>query len=325
MLILCDARSLPLGSESVDCVVTSPPYWGLRHYGVDGQLGLEETPAEYVANLVEVFREVRRVLKASGTLWLNLGDSYVSAPRGSRGDKSTLDNTGWDRKVARPHGRTAQRGDRASAAHQLSNERDVAGLKPKDMVGIPWRVALALQADGWWLRSDIIWSKPNARPESVRDRPTKAHEYVFLLSKSRRYFYDADAVSVPATSGPNRIKERRFADRYGRPPGPGAHRGVAFPWNGAESRNQRTVWTINTQAYHGNHFATFPEELARRCILAGCPAGGTVLDPFVGSGTTVRVARSLGRYAIGCEINPEYLEQARARVRVTQGLSMEGA
>ena len=263
-LILCDARSLPLDDESVDCVVTSPPYWGLRDYGVAGQLGLEETPEEYVANLVHVFREVRRVLEASGTLWLVLGDSYVSAQRGSRGDKSTLDNTGWDRKVARPHGRTAQRGDRA-------------------------------------------------------------HEYVFLLSKSRRYFYDADRIAVPAPSGPNGIKERRFGDRYGRPPGPGADRGVAIPWNGAESRDQRTVWTISTQPYPGAHFATFPEELARRCILAGCPAGGTVLDPFVGSGTTVRVARSLGRHGIGCDINPEYLEQARHRVRVTQGLVMEGA
>lgn len=243
-----------LEPESVDCVVTSPPYWGLRDYGQEGQLGLEPTPEEYVTRMVEVFREVRRVLAAHGTVWVNLGDSY-NAYNGNRGlSGSTLEGT--DRPDARP---------RLPSGHGLS----AGGLKPKDLVGIPWRVAFALQADGWYLRSDIIWSKPNPMPESVTDRPTKAHEYLFLLSKQPRYFFDQEAVRErygdPAKGPDGRRKTGVFA-------GDGSiqHRD-GERWPNLTGRNIRSVWEIATQPYPEAHFATFPEELARRCIAAGCP------------------------------------------------------
>ena len=376
-----DCREVMAGMDagSVHCVVTSPPYWGLRDYGtasweggdpgcdhtairrpvagdksftnggtsrdkpretcrlcgarrVDRQLGLEATPEEYVASMVAVFREVRRVLRDDGTLWLNLGDSYANDGKwgGSTGGKH----------VAALHGEPVGRAKRET------------GLKPKDLVGIPWRVAFALQADGWYLRSDIIWAKPNPMPESVTDRPTKAHEYVFLLTKAARYYYDAEAVREPALSGPSDlrkmaegrerigglIKEQtdpllrasaltnigRKRSVGGRPlgtwPGIGPkhgqsdnHKSDYEPMEAHAGRNLRSVWTIATEPYPGAHFATFPEKLVEPCILAGCPPDGTVLDPFAGSGTTGRVANRLGRRAILVELNPDYIDQAMLR------------
>lgn len=290
-------RTLPDGIAH--CCVTSPPYWGLRDYGHDGQIGLEDTPEAYVARIVEVFREVRRVLRDDATLWLNLGDSYTgSANNGGESSKT-------------------MQGTQAATGNNLPSKSGT-GLKAKDLVGIPWRVAFALQADGWWLRQDIIWHKPNPMPESVRDRCTKAHEYVFLLTKSERYYYDAEAVSEAAKyagqtgcfSGAK--NGSRAAAKGGKPSGnerPDAGR-VAV----AETRNRRSVWTVTTKPYSGAHFAVMPPDLVEPCILAGCPEGGTVLDPFAGSGTTLAVAASLGRNAWGCELNPAYIELAHKRI-----------
>ena len=310
-------RTLP--DASVHCCVTSPPYWGLRDYGHDGQIGLEGTPEAYVARMVEVFREVRRVLRDDGTCWLNLGDSYAA----NRTYQVTP--TKW---ASLTQGQPAKVPD---------------SLKPKDLVGIPWRVAFALQADGWWLRQDIIWHKPNPMPESVRDRCTKAHEYVFLLTKSERYFYDAEAISEPvAVSTTTRLSQPRLplqagSDRVpGKTNGPMKAVGPRFggnkfgdsddPKHATKSgnvyqipdangrRNRRSVWTVTTKPYSGAHFATMPPDLVEPCILAGCPEGGTVLDPFAGSGTTLAVAAELGRSGIGCELNPEYIELAEQRI-----------
>jgi len=283
-------------SGSVHCVVTSPPYWAMRDYGVLGQIGLEPTPEEYVARLVDVFREVRRVLRDDGTLWLNLADCYASQPSWGRGGGSTIKGRKQD----------AIPGPR----------RCLRGLKPKDLVGIPWRVAFALQADGWWLRSDIIWAKTNPMPESVTDRPTRAHEYVFLLSKSERYFYEGDAIKDPLLTSSEAYlragKSVRENHQYGKVAGrPLGNKSFATV---PEGRNARSVWTIATKPFPGAHFATFPEELVRRCILAGCPEGGTVLDPFCGSGTTLAVAARLNRNAVGYDLNPTYCEMARKRV-----------
>lgn len=253
-------KTLP--DNSVHCCVTSPPYWGLRDYGVDGQLGLEKTPEGYVEKMVEVFREVRRVLRDDGTLWLNLGDSF-----------------GFP--------------------------------KQKDLTGIPWRVAFALQADGWYLRSDIIWYKPNAMPESVKDRPTKAHEYIFLLSKSPRYYYDADAIREEAKTkwsfraGAAKPEKGDNKDRNDN-----GRRCIV----GAGTKNKRTVWHVATRPFKGAHFAVFPPDLIEPCILAGCPEGGIVLDTFFGSGTTGVVASKLKRGFIGIELNPEYIEIAKTRL-----------
>jgi len=293
--------------KSVNCCVTSPPYFGLRDYGVDGQIGLEPTPDEFVQALVEVFREVRRVLRDDGTLWLNLGDSYSSGGRTWRAPDS-----------------------KAPGARAMSTRPD-DGMKPKDLIGIPWRVAFALQADGWYLRQDIIWSKPNPMPESVRDRCTKAHEYVFLLSKSPRYFFDNEAIKEPAICGANgsnfhtgktaehqlgraskkpRDSKKRgeFDGKTNSMPGREAFRAIT------EMRNRRSVWSVSTRPYKGAHFATFPPDLIEPCILAGCPTGGTVLDPFGGSGTTAGVALAHGRNAVLCELNPEYAELVPGRV-----------
>ena len=260
LLLQADARAIPLRSGSIQCVVTSPPYWGLRDYGVPGQLGLETTPEEYVAAMVEVFREVRRVLRDDGTVWLNLGDSYATGA-GKVGDRPSGGAQGdaW-----------AERGAMTSP-----NRMPIPGLKPKDLVGIPWRTAFALQADGWYLRSDIIWSKPNPMPESVTDRPTKAHEYLFLLSKAARYYYDAEAVKEPTE--PQVVKMPDGWDT-----GAGAHGSIHR--NGRQrgqpgtaivtSRNRRTVWEIATEPYPEAHFATFPEKLVEPCILAGTSARG---------------------------------------------------
>jgi len=273
-----------LKEKSINCCVTSPPYFGLRDYGVDGQIGLEETPEQFIQKLVEVFREVRRVLRDDGVLWLNLGDSYG---------------------------------------------------KGKQLLGIPWKVALALQADGWYLRQDIIWSKPNPMPESVRDRCTKSHEYIFLLTKSQRYYYDHDAIREPHTGeaakavaigykevgqrGVNSSVRRGLTDGQATQFSKKGHSG----YFGADGKcllnplgkNKRSVWSVPTQSVKGAHFATFPPALIEPCILAGCPVDGVVLDPFGGSGTTAGVAIKNGRRAILCELNPDYAEMVAERVR----------
>ena len=360
-------RELP--EASVHCVVTSPPYWGLRDYGAPGQIGLEPTMAEFVDKMVAVFREVKRVLRDDGTCWVNLGDSY-NAYNGGAGPGSTLSKTQTE---ARPW---LESGDGLRSK----------GLKPKDLCGIPWRVAFALQADGWYLRSDIIWHKPNPMPESVTDRPTKAHEYLFLLTKSARYYYDAEAIREEHTQAHSWGNERRHLigeDRLGAPTLQTSMRLGNHP----AGRNKRTVWTIATQPYPEAHFATYPEALVKPCILAGCPhkvcavcgapwvreveataytpdvvpvgvrnvdesrqdktrklsgaeynkqvkrkttgwlptcthnadtTGGTVLDPFLGSGTTAVVAAKEGRRWIGIELNPEYAALAEKRIPARQ-------
>ena len=287
-------RSLPDGCAQT--CVTSPPYWGLRDYGVAGQIGLEPTPAEYLAKMVEVFREVRRVLRDDGTAWVNMGDGYAHG--GGSGAQ----------------GSTSQRQGRSNveAQEDRSERRVPDGLKPKDLIGMPWRLAFALQADGWYLRSDIIWSKPNPMPESVTDRPTKAHEYIFLLAKSARYYFDAEAVKEAAEyAGENgaRPQTTRVTDGISCPDfltNPSRY----YP----SSRNIRTVWTVATQAYPEAHFATYPEKLIEPCILAGCPKGGLVLDPFTGSGTTAVVALRHGRRFVGCELSAEYVRLAEKRI-----------
>ena len=396
--------------ESVHCVVTSPPYWGLRDYGTatwdggdegcdhkgepfassssslagytsenvqvrtqrmpmgstcrkcgairqDAQLGLEATPEEYVANMVDVFREVRRVLRADGTVWLNLGDSYsgVGAQYGGTNSKETGRRS--ERMFKRGTNVPQSKNPAVNYPTDAPHRSTPFGLKPKDLVGIPWRVAFALQADGWYLRSDIIWAKPNPMPESVTDRPTKSHEYLFLLSKSRTYFYDADAVAEPLTeTSIERLSQPTIEAQMGsdRVPGktngrmkavggpswqerkaagatPGSHgvgmlvgsgtqrnvhgAGLSHDLHTKPTRNLRSVWTITTQPYAGAHYAVFPEAIPERCILAGTPVGGTVLDPFAGSGTVGRVAQRLSRRAVLIDLNPDYLAQAMARNR----------
>ena len=299
---LASLRRLPDGVAR--CCVTSPPYWGLRDYGVAGQLGLEPTPDAYVAGMVEVFREVRRVLADDGTLWLNLGDSYAADRGGTTPPAETLAGGvgGW-----------AENGERTNRGrkdgYNPTRNAPAMGLKHKDLIGIPWRVAFALQADGWYLRSDIIWHKPNPMPESVKDRPTKAHEYVFLLSKRERYYYDAGAVAEPGVE-----PERQRNDRIGGANGHTVRHSPGAVVGASVTRNARSVWTIATQPYPEAHFATFPEELPSRCIRAGSAPGDTVLDPFGGSGTTGAIAVGLGRAAILCELNPAYVELARQRI-----------
>lgn len=244
--------------------ITSPPYWGLRDYGYDGQIGAESDPSDYIEDLVNIFREVRRTLTDDGTLWLNIGDSYTS------GNRKWRDN------------------DKKNPARAMSYRPPTPeGLKPKDLIGIPWRLALALQQDGWYLRSDIIWNKPNCQPESVKDRPTRSHEYVFLMSKSPRYYYNTEAVKEPSM-------------------------------NGGKSKNRRTVFNINTNGFQGAHFAVFPPELVRLCMLAGTKAGSTVLDPFFGSGTVGVVCREEHRKCVGIELNPDYVDIAVERLNKAQ-------
>jgi DNA modification methylase len=291
-----------LEAESVNCCVTSPPYYGLRDYGVEGQIGLEKTPEEYVAKLVTVFREVRRVLREDGTLWLNLGDSYAAGGSGGYSDKSTL--AGFTN--AHTKGRVM---------NATPIQRTVPpGLKPKDLIGIPWRVAFALQADGWYLRSDIIWAKLNPMPESVTDRPTKAHEYLFLLAKSSRYYYDVDAVKE-ASLHPGRVHTWNANQKMSAMSGIVPQHEIVAKAN----RNRRTVWPIATQPFKGAHFAVMPEKLVEPCVLAGCPTAGTVLDPFSGAGTVAAVAARLGRSSIGIELNPAYIEMATARIKNSLG------
>ena len=308
-----------LEDESVQCVVTSPPYYGLRDYGVVGQIGLEQSPEEYVAKLVAVFREVRRVLRKDGTVWLVLGDSYASG----KGQSGSGGSEYQDKR--NNNGESLNRGYQTLGGPKETRPTDdramlrEAGLKPKDLIGIPWRVAFALQADGWWLRSDIIWHKPNPMPESVTDRPTKSHEYMFLLTKSARYYYDAEAVKEPladSTLADKRNGKGRLTTsdntKYDLPPY-SWYRNRKFT-DPALGRNLRSVWTIPTQSYSGAHFATYPEKLVEPCIKAGTKAGDVVLDPFCGSGTTGKVAVKLGRDFIGIELNPEYIELAKKRI-----------
>jgi site-specific DNA-methyltransferase (adenine-specific) len=378
-------RTLP--DRSVHTCVTSPPYFGLRDYGVDGQIGLEQSPAEFIARLVEVFREVRRVLRDDGTAWVNMGDSYASKPNG-------------------PFGFGGHNGDAPHVAVRTANARRSSqipeGFKHKDLMGMPWRLAFALQDDGWYLRQDIIWHKPNPMPESTRDRCTKAHEYVFLLSKSRRYYYDSDAIREPANltgkgsangfrggayingttfdnadggkrtqsgnivppAAPNNgvgwghgtDAKKRNRQRVTVPTGwdtstgdgghgafhkegaerarrdsfkredskreqviPGQNKGTHRPdrkestWD-TETRNKRSVWTVATHSFKDAHFATFPPDLIRPCVLAGAPRGGVVLDPFGGAGTTAVVAMQEGRKSILCELNPDYAAMAERRI-----------
>lgn len=324
---LTELKNLP--DESVHCCVTSPPYWALRDYGVEGQLGLESTPDQYVARMVEVFREVRRVLRGDGTLWVNVGDTYLS-----------MGGSGWQ-------GKNGQRENRRHTQRSLQSRsaratRDMnCGIKPKDLVGIPWMLALALRADGWYLRSDIIWHKPNPMPQSVTDRPTTAHEYIFLLTKKANYYYDAASIKEscspntharmarekPTNQGSARANGGTRATRPMRPVVSGSRKlgtrsdGVKANADFAQAmaghvthRNKRTVWTVGSKPFKGAHFATFPPKLIEPCVRAGCPPEGIVLDPFLGAGTTAYVAKALNRRFIGIELNPEYLELAKRRV-----------
>ncbi len=304
MLLKADARQIPLRDETVQCVVTSPPYWGLRDYGVEGQLGLEAMPEEYITNLVMVFREVRRVLRKDGTLWLNLGDGYAESwgnywPQTKDGPSRQRERGSWRRKAY--EGRESQSGNLTGTTW--------SGFKPKDLIGIPWRVAFALQADGWWLRLDIIWAKPNPMPESVKDRPTQSHEYLFLLTKSARYYYDAEAIREPGSlESQARYKRGRSRHHKWADGGP-----MTKQEQCSLGRNKRSVWWIATQPYSGSHFATFPEKLVEPCILAGSREGDIVLDPFVGSGTTVRVAEKFNRTGIGCDLAYQDIASLRTR------------
>ncbi len=262
-IIVGDARRIlqKMPEKHFDCVVTSPPYWGLRDYGIDGQIGAETTLDDYITNLVRLFREIRRTLADDGTLWLNIGDSYTSG------------------------GRTWRDADAKNKGRAMSYRAPTPdGLKPKDLIGVPWRLAFALQADGWYLRTDIIWNKPNCQPESVKDRPTRSHEYVFLFSKSEKYCYDWQAIMEPAANPKQK------------------------------SKNRRTVWSINTEHYPGSHFAVYPKALVRLCVAAGSRENGRVLDPFFGSGTTGVVCNELSRNCVGIELNADYAELARKRL-----------
>jgi len=290
-------------SGTANTCVTSPPYYGLRDYGVDGQIGLEETPEQYISKLVEVFREVRRVLRDDGTLWVNIGDSYTGGGAGR--------NDGDHRADGRPGGMSFK-------AEGVTHNRGLCGLKPKDLIGIPWMLAFALRSDGWYLRQDIIWAKPNPMPESVKDRCTKSHEYIFLLSKSKQYYYDAEAIKEPVCeSSLVRAEYAWNTDRPGAKCGPnGIHTdkmGTRFV--NPDGRNKRSVWTVCVNGFKKAHFATFPQALIEPCILAGAPFDGLVLDPFTGSGTTGVTALQNGRNFMGIELNPKYVRMAEKRIK----------
>ena len=367
-------------SESVQVVVTSPPYWGLRDYSVDGQLGLEASPWEYLEKMRAVFAEVWRVLRRDGTLWLNMGDCYATGAGkvgecpggGARGEKWVGDRGGnegkhayrteWAGRGGRPRGTrpTGQGGlmDDGRAKRPpvgpmtQANRMPIEGLKPKDLVGMPWRLALALQADGWWLRRDIVWSKPNPMPESVEDRPTTSHEYVFLMTRAEQYYYDADAIAEPCIglSGPpvtgwatgpgshgardhntGSMAERKTRSRRGKAITSPRHDGNAWNENNGRgfipkhaTRNRRSVWTISTRPFPDAHFAVFPEALVRPCVQAGSKPDDLVLDPFCGSGTTGVVALQEGRRFIGIDLSAEYVKMAEARiVREVGGLQLQ--
>jgi DNA modification methylase len=309
-------RALP--DTSVNCCITSPPYYGLRDYGCAGQIGLESTPAEYIARLVDVFREVRRVLRDDGTIWINVGDSYNAAGRNGHGTREGC----------------KQGTNRASADGSDHSRPSVADLKPKDLIGIPWMLAFALRDDGWYLRQDIIWHKPNPMPESVKDRCTKAHEYVFMLSKSQKYWFDADAIAEESAA--NQVAHNvRYAREYeahtanvalgSSQPGNVGNVGIHARARTDGKRNKRSVWTMATRPTPEAHFATFPIELPETCLRAGCPEGGTVLDPFAGAGTTGLACLKNGRNFVGIELNAEYVRIAEDRARKYQPLFCEAA
>ena len=305
-------RQMPDGI--VNTCVTSPPYFGLRSYLPDGhddkplEIGTEETPDEFIANLVAVFREVRRVLRDDGTLWVNIGDSYAAQRGGSTPPAETLAGG-----IGGKGDDDAKRGRKDG--YNPARNASAIGLKHKDLIGIPWMLAFALRADGWYLRQEIIWAKPNPMPESVTDRCTKSHEQIFLLAKSPKYYFDAESISEPFAhpemqaearrrKDAGELRSGRYMDMSGRNDAASYSGGVGFA--GRETRNKRSVWTVSTKPYSGAHFATFPPDLIEPCILAGAPAGGVVLDPFMGSGTTAQVAQNLGRQWIGCELNSAY-------------------
>ena len=290
-------------TESIQCVVTSPPYWGLRDYGSDGQLGLEETPELYVENMVNVFREIKRVLKDDGTCWLNLGDSYYGG--------------GWKGASLNKNSGDIQKAHKGThCGEQIKHDPKHPIIKTKDLVGIPWRVALALQADGWYLRQDIIWHKPNPMPESVTDRCTKSHEYIFLLTKSAKYFYDNDAVREPVAESSIGRLNQNIDQQVGTTRANGGKKSngnLKAVGDIEKGRNKRSVWTITTKPYKEAHFAVFPPKIPEICIKAGSKEGDTVLDPFFGSGTTGWVAQRLGRKWIGIELNAKYIKIAEKR------------
>nr|WP_227717683.1 site-specific DNA-methyltransferase [Paraburkholderia atlantica] len=329
-------RAMIADGVKVQTIVTSPPYWGLRDYGVDGQIGLEQTLPKFIETLVDVFQLCRELLADDGTAWVNMGDSYC----GTRG-------AAWGPSEASTEARAMTQSRRRDDAPIPRSDVRVAGLKPKDLVGQPWRLAFALQDAGWYLRQDIVWHKPNPMPESVRDRCTKAHEYMFLLSKSEKYFYDFDAMQEPVSG--NAHSRGAGVNPKAREPagwdtGPGGHRAKAgrYPGTGVgfgrgydkftkprakqnasfseavadlvDTRNRRSVWSIPTQSFDGAHFATFPEALVEPCVLAGSRVGDVVFDPFFGSGTTGQVAQRLGRHFIGCELNTNYESLQRDRL-----------
>jgi DNA modification methylase len=293
-------RQLATDGVKVQMCVTSPPYYNLRDYGHDGQIGMEKTPEQYIEAMVEVFRCVKNILADDGVLWVNIGDSYA---RNGGGVESRTLKSIHEMKVG-------QKAVFLAGGMQSINKVPV-GLKEKDLIGIPWMLAFALRADGWYLRQDIIWHKPNPMPESVTDRCTKAHEYIFLLSKSPKYFYDNDAIKEPAhtTDKSNRDRDASKLNNT-----PGRTRMGGLKTNHYETKNKRSVWTVNTKPYKGAHFAVFPEALIKPCILAGSRVGDVVLDPFMGSGTTAQVALQLGRKYLGCELNPSYKDLQDKRV-----------
>lgn len=331
----CMAGLRELPDNSVDCCVTSPPYYALRDYGCDGQIGLEQTPEEYIAKLVIVFREVRRVLKPEGTCWVNMGDSYAGSMKGG---------AGWPENAMN----YKQGTNRGSLGKGTLVKQSLTGIKNKDLIGIPWMLAFALRTDGWYLRQDIIWAKPNPMPESVRDRCTKAHEYIFLLSKSKRYYFDNEAIKQPAKESTLRRVEQDVENQEGSDRVPCKTNGRMKAVIGGRKRenindsldandpmhrnntfreyeytgfaNKRSVWEVPTIGMKEAHFATYPEKLIVDCIKAGCPEKGIVLDPFMGSGTTAIVAGKLGRQYIGYELNSEYLAIAERRIRNELGM-----
>lgn len=303
----CRDRLKTLPDQHFHTCVTSPPYFGLRDYGEDDQIGLEATPDEFVEAMVEVFREIRRVLRDDGTVWLNLGDSYAGSGKGRMGDGSAPDSPG-----------SKQETNTGSIIGTLKRNM-TPNCKPKDLIGIPWRVAFALQADGWYLRQDIIWCKPNPMPEPVRDRCTKNHEYIFLLSKKPTYYFDAQAIRTPVKPG-SVYRANRGGFKSDHPSAGNGEAGIDVESlkgrfvDVERGANKRSVWTVTTKSFKGAHFATYPPDLIEPCVLAGCPPEGHVLDPFGGSGTTAGVAVANGRNATVIELNPEYAELIPKRV-----------
>lgn len=294
-------KSLP--DNSIHCCVTSPPYYGLRDYGNDSQIGLEKTPEEYIQKLVDVFREVNRVLTKDGTLWLNIGDSYAGSMKRAAGYPDNAMNY--------------KQGTNRGTLGKATLVKQCTGCKSKDLIGIPWMLAFPLRSDGWYLRQDIIWSKPSVMPESVKDRCTKSHEYIFLLSKNKKYYFDNESIAEPTSSFDTVIRDRD-ATKLNNTPGRTKMQGLIR--NDYLTRNKRSVWTVATQPLREAHFATFPEKLIMDCIKAGCPEGGIVLDPFMGSGTTAIVARKLNRNYIGFELNPNYVSIAENRLEKELGI-----